>query len=193
MFNHDPDNLTDYKNAAPGQWFMGVLCTVTNKIRIAPVNPFEGGRGELNESVLNNCNERGMNRYASGTPGDREGINSDFATYNSYGDNWLIARRPGMTHHVMMVNHYRMERRSCLGFSVIKLSHTHALLKFTSNSLNAAWEGHERLHSFGRATYSKTSDFVPGTALMPKTWRDKIVQYFKTSPFAILYIAESLE
>lgn len=186
---HRPEHLADWNRARPGQWFIGVVDTHRLQIYIVPVNVFEGGSGRLNRGTLNNTNIRTINRYASGAPGEREGIMQDFATLNA--GNWLANRQIGETHHTSVAHHYGSDPVHCLGFTLIKLAQHFGQVKFGSLSLNVK-PGCVIHHSFSRATVSGNRH-EPGTPQMPPSWARAVVAYLRGVPFLVQHIAASNE
>ncbi|MFK7821710.1 MAG: hypothetical protein AB8G99_23565 [Planctomycetaceae bacterium] len=188
---HRTDNLKDWKRANPGQWFIGVVNTRTRAVFLVPVNVFEG-RGGLNQETINNANMRGINRYASGAPGERTGENLvPFDSTRGPGGNWLEGRPNGQTHHTAVALKYGQEPAECLGFTLIKVALEHfAQMKCGSNSLNQTKPDHTINHSFSRSTRDGT-DFSPGSAQVPPQWIDALLDYFKGGPFDLKHIVKS--
>ncbi|MBV6751158.1 hypothetical protein KV580_12665 [Pseudomonas chlororaphis] len=184
---YDPVNVSDYKIALPGQWFIGVISFVPDEIYIVPVNIFEG-HNSLKAETLNNTDPRAINRYASGAPGERFGTMTPFTTYKN--GNWLAARPHGQTHHTAAAYKYKLAEEKTYGFSLIKINENFAQLKFGSTSLNTK-PGAEIHHSFSRATAARSSKFHPGSAQMPLFIQQKLVQILGAPPYNILHIARS--
>ncbi|AQS36616.1 hypothetical protein Sps_01450 [Shewanella psychrophila] len=177
------NSLDDWKSAKPGQWFMGVLDTSEKSVSLVPVNVFDRSMGILNEQTLTNTSQQGMNRYASGSLGERDG--------NSIMPSFLKYRPAGMTHHLAVVLESGFSKESSLGFTLIKINDDFAQIKTTSTSLNGDKPDHFINHSFSRATSINVSGFVPTGAQMPIQWRNSLVEYFKEGDFGIKNIAIS--
>lgn len=181
-------DFEDFKLAKSGQWFIGVFCTKPTGIYISPVNIFEERGDRLDDDVINNFSSNGMNRYASGAPGECRGMMTPFKTYKE--GNWLANRAVGMTHHTAVMRKNKLPELYCYGFSLIKINDSFAQLKFSSTSLNSK-EGGYVSHSFSRATYSNKGGFFPGTTLMPVHKQQLLATALREYPFSISHIAAS--
>ncbi|MCY1419482.1 hypothetical protein D9M71_350720 [compost metagenome] len=157
-------------------------------IYFSPVNIFKARGLNLDEYVLNNRSPRGMNRYASGAPGERSGVMTSFETYAE--GNWLADRAVGKTHHTAVMMRNDLSEQYSYGFSLIKLNDNFVQLKFSSTSLNTK-EGAYVSHSFSRATHSNKSGFHPGTTLMPEDMQTQLMVLLRSPPYSILHIAAS--
>lgn len=135
--------VISWEIADPGQWFIGVFAVDQLSLAIVPVNVFEGSGGALKKGVLENDDSRAMNRYASGAPGERDGL--------SLMPHWLAHRKVGQTHHSAVATHFGYNDTDVWGFSAIKLAPGFALVKTSSTSLNSS-KGGEVKHSFSRQT-----------------------------------------
>lgn len=211
------DNLQDWQNALPGQWFIGVVDTHNKNIYIVPVNVFEG-RGALNPNVLNNTDQRGMNRFGSGAtryaagaaaarekqidpedqntqvPIERQGVVQNFVSFA--GGNFIETRPAGRTHHTCVAQNYGANPDDCLGFSLIKLAPTtFAMMKCGSNSLNLH-PNYTVNYNFSVATAtSHNADFNPAACVtayqMPDGWVDAVIQFLAGNPYNLTRIAKS--
>lgn len=211
------DNLQDWQNALPGQWFIGVVDTQNNNIFIVPVKVFEG-RGAPNPQVLNNADQRGMNRFGSGAtqyapgaaaarqkqidpedqntqiPIERQGIAQNFVSFT--GGNWMEARPVGMTHHTIVAQHYAANPDDCVGFTLIKLAPTTvALMKCGSNSLNASPTATQNFNFSVATATGHRPDFDRASCLtayqMPDAWANAVIQFLGGNPFNLTNIAKS--
>lgn len=181
------ENVMDFNNSKPGQWFIGVLDTNNKQVFIVPVNVFEGSNGVLNQQTLSNAGPRVMNRYASGTPEDREGKQKDFHAFKT--GNWL-ENRGNLTHHISVATHYGSEPDDCLGFTLIKVAvGGFAQMKCGSNSLNTRPDG-EVKHNFSQATHSG-GNITSGSVQMPENWRNSLETFLKGSPYNIINLVTS--
>ncbi|WP_293630447.1 hypothetical protein [Shewanella sp. CG12_big_fil_rev_8_21_14_0_65_47_15] len=176
-------SLHDWKAAKPGQWFIGVIDTAKKSVSLVPVNVFDRSMGHLNGQTLTNTSQQGMNRYASGALGEREG--------NSIMPDFLRNRPAGMTHHMAVALEAGLSKESSLGFALIKINDDFAQIKTTSTSLNGDKPDFVINHSFSRATALKVSGLVPTGAQMPIQWRDSLVEYLRQGDFCIKNIAIS--
>ncbi|MCH9692073.1 MAG: hypothetical protein K0U59_08455 [Gammaproteobacteria bacterium] len=156
------DTQVDWRRAQPGQWFIGVANTATDQLALVPVNVFESFR-KLNSGTLNNRSERAMNRYASGAPGERDGVSIE--------PEWLLDRNPVYSHHVAAAIHHGFDIQSSIGFSVIKINDDFVLMKFSSTSLNGAHPDSKIYHSFSRQTFHNTDGFQPGSTSVSPAWQ----------------------
>ncbi|PMJ90596.1 hypothetical protein [Vibrio sp. 10N.261.55.A7] len=168
----DNESVVDWELGLPGQWYMGVVDTQKKSVKLAPVNIFDL-RGSLNQQVLSNTSQQGINRYASGAPGEREG----YSIMPSY----LQNRPPGMTHHVAVMQQAGFDLSSSLGFSLIKINNRFAQMKMTSTSLNGDKPEARYHHSFSRATCMNTSGYYPTGAQLPIQWQHALSRFFKVS------------
>ncbi|WP_459177600.1 hypothetical protein [Ewingella americana] len=181
-------DVEDFKVAKSGQWFIGVFCTHPRGVFISPVNVFEEIGCKLDADIINNCSSQGMNRYASGAPGERQGTMAPFKTYKE--GNWLANRIVGMTHHSAVMHKNKLPEPYSYGFSLIKINNSFVQIKFSSTSLNSK-EGGYTSHSFSRGTYSNKKGFFPGTVLMPRNVQELLIVALRSSPFSIPHIARS--
>ena len=195
-YNNDPSRVNlcivphgmvfDYQTADPGKWFIGVVNTGTGQMYLAPVNPFEGLGGQLDQAALTNTSPRAVNRYASGVPADKTDAVQPFLTFSD-GD-WLRARPTGQTHHTAVATHYGCSPEDCVGFSIVKQGIGFGQMKCTSTSLNGDKQESRIEHSFSRATASNASGFHPGSAILPDIWRDAIAEFLRTGPLTITHL-----
>ncbi len=164
QFNEESRNNWD--RAKGGQWFVGVIDLDKNEASLAPVNVFGSSGDELDQSTLNNISRRGMNRYASGAPGEREGVSTEPE---------FLRNRDGFTRHTALAKYsgfnFRKGEGGCFGFTLIKYTNTHALFKGGSNSLNGDeghsvasentdYEGTTLQHSFSLETFPHASKML---------------------------------
>lgn len=177
----DSESVLDWNRAFPGQWFIGVIDTSRKMVKIAPVNVFDD-RGGLDISTLSNTSPRGMNRYASGAAGERDGV--------SIQPDYMTHRVAGVTHHTAVCQRAGFSLDSSLGFSVIKSNNRFAQVKSASTSLNADKPGSRINHSFSRMTKANRKGFFPTSAMMPIQWERAIVDYLKRA-LSIPYIKVS--
>ena len=185
----DEDSVTYWQIAKPGQWFIGVCSLDANKIRIVPVNVFDSKDGKIKPATLNNTDERAMNRYASGAPGERDG--------DSLMPPYMTFRQS--THHVALAQRYNMHPDQCWGFSLVKYAPTIAQLKTASNSLNMKpGNDAEKPYSFSHATRIMQNSGpshgirpakAPGSKPMPADKTKKLVQNLNGGKLRITNIA----
>ena len=185
------DCITWWKIAKPGQWFIGICDYDCDKIRIVPVNIFDSRDGKLKAATLENTDERGMNRYASGAPGERQG--------DSIMPPFLTNRQNGVTHHAAVMLHFKMQQDNCWGFSLVKYSENIAQLKTASNSMNSK-PGNvaPKPYSFSHATRilqrdgtpdNKRPANAPGSQPMPWDKTNVLVKNLSAGPLRITNIA----
>lgn len=151
----DPDSLSNYNNAFIGQWFIGVVDTSTDTLYLLPISPDTA-------EAQTNTGARNRNRYASGTPF------KPAAGWAGCTDDWMSRVAPGNTTHVKCCAHFQISPQDCVGFSLIKLTADgrFALMKATSNSLNAQDPNAQGAHSFSRATHNHArAMFRAGTSV----------------------------
>ena len=203
---HEDLNLQDYKQAKPGQWFIGVLDTHNKKVYILPIDP-------QTESAKTNTGQRNRNRYASGVTFDTDEdtnkvsgpvINTHKTTpWKSCKANCLDITTGSTTHERIQVK-YELDQDNLLGFTLIKIAE-HAgkgfgMLKGSSNTMNmrggVGWDVGDcglPSHSFSRATADDKPGTVPGTVQMPANWKNALMDYFKGPPYKITHIISSLD
>lgn len=120
----DPANINDYFSAESGQWFYGVVNTLTGNIYLVP--------GNVHDDPLNaqQRNPRMLNTYASKPPAPKSGWKSLTGAEKYQG----ISSTP--TGHNAVAAKYGLNTGECLGFRVIKTNAQFASFSDRSNSLN---------------------------------------------------------
>lgn len=197
QLNCRDDNLRDYHQAKPGQWFVGVLDTHNRAVYMLPID-VQGSRG-----ARSNEEERSHNRYASGvlasTPGSEDSMGQvvnvhQTTPWESCSANWLTSARGSTTHEKVQIT-YDLDPANLLGFSLIKIGDGtaesgggFAILKCSSNTMNMRAGPDDDdcgfpTHSFSRSTHLKVD--TTGTTQMPKRWSDALLSYFQNDVFYI--------
>lgn len=121
---HDLSNAQDYLKANPGQWFYGVVNTLTGFIYLVP--------GDVHDDPANQAqqNKRMLNTYASKPDVPEGGWMSLSGAESQNG----IGSVP--TGHNAVARRYALNTGECLGFRVIKTTDSIATFSDRSNSLN---------------------------------------------------------
>lgn len=166
----DLNNAQDYINANPGQWFYGVVNTLTGFIYLVP--------GDVHDDPRNaaQTNARMRNTYAS-KPDVPEGGWGSLSGYES--QNGIDSDPTG---HQAVAKKYGLNEGECLGFRVIKTTSSIATFSDRSNSLNGNKPDQRLVHvvAFGQAGFpgpgvtivqSSVNGFgASPTARMPPQW-----------------------
>jgi hypothetical protein len=136
---------------------------------------------------------RGMNRYASGAPGEKSGKMDFFRTFAA--GNWLAHRPIGQTHHTAVMLKNKLLEDKSYGFSIIKINNAFVQVKLTSNSLNTKPDA-RKSYSYSNITYfngNGSRESRLGNSLLPKNVEDELVNILKSHPFSLHNIAVSLD
>ena len=156
----DLKNLHDFREASPGQWFLGVLDTGTKAVYLLPSDIHPCGQ------------EPRINTYASKPPLPSNGWKS---LPKWFGDG--INSRPGpagaMRQHVRMCIVYGLEPSDCLGFSMVKINNDFAQYRDFSNSLNGG-----KPNVTGQSI-SPGYGANGGTWRMPPDWSQNLLRFLK--------------
>jgi hypothetical protein len=174
----DGANRTDYWAALPGQWFYGVVHTLTGNIYLVPGNVHDDPQNALQK------NGRMLNTYASkpAVPGAGWASLSGAEKYHGIGST--------PTGHNAVCRKYGLNPDECVGFRIVKVTNSIATFSDRSNSLNGN-KPDQRLVSvvpYGSAAAAaaagitqvekNSQGFGPSaTARMPPQWAQAVVSY----------------
>lgn len=146
-------HLNDWKNAHPGQWFMGAYDMVSQTVLLLPAEI------QWKQSIADNTDQRGVNRYASGARKGADFPPVQWESVKAHGDvpgdlAWQHEGPAGVTLHAKICLRYKSKPDNCVGFSLIKLDREGVFAQFkgSSKSLNLSHGGVSPDVSFAQKT-----------------------------------------